>query len=109
VDALFKGLDNGIGLILIQPDIKARLRRALLAPTRENWLDAYGIVLRRRALHGAWLTMLEAVIAVDPTFPHTQPDWTTRVPDQLLIARALRGAQRQAPIRPDTDWTRAHG
>ncbi len=26
----------------------ARLRRVLLAPTPANWLDAYGLILRRR-------------------------------------------------------------
>jgi hypothetical protein len=109
VDALFKGLDNGIGPIPIQPDIRARLRRVLLNPTRATWLDAYGIVLRRRALYGVWLTLLEAVIAVDPSFPHTQPDWTTCVPDQLLIARSLRYARTQAPLRSDTTPTRALG
>lgn len=111
MDALFKGLYNGFGPLDDQPDILARLRRVLLAPTLANWLNAYGLIIRRHGTIGPWMTLVQAVIEVEATLPprpRLAPK-TLRIPDTLLIARALRYAQRPALPGRMIDCTKSGG
>lgn len=85
----------------LAPEIRRRLRIAVEAPTEKSWDDAYSIVLRDGKGFGLGLTLWQAVIAVDPTFPRQGPatdiegnvvaGWP-RVPDQFTIVRALKYA-----------------
>lgn len=78
------------------PDIRRRLQQLLANPAR-YWDRDHGIILRGDTL----LTVWQAVLAVDPTFPRVGPssdqrgrrieNWR-RLPDQVLIARALKYA-----------------
>jgi hypothetical protein len=60
-DSLFAGLKNHFGPL--QPSVRRRLRRVLLAPSQESWDDAYGLLLRS---DGLGLDLWRAVKAVDP-------------------------------------------
>jgi hypothetical protein len=69
-----------------------RLVAVLANPTQETWQDACVLILNRDGFKT--LTLWQAVIAVDPTFPTSKPSgkpWS-RVPDYDLIARAIRYA-----------------
>lgn len=81
--------------------IQKRLRALIQHPTEARWDDAHGIILS----DAAWLTLWQAVRLVDPTFPNIGPverqllsgrpvrisTWP-RVPDALLLVRAIRHA-----------------
>ena len=88
------------------PDIQRRLRQVLANP-RKYWDRDHGIILRAQDGFGFGLTLWQAILAVDPTFPRSGPrsdregrkieDWR-RYPDSVLIGRALRYAA-HAPAR----------
>jgi hypothetical protein len=88
---LLDGLANVLGPLT--PEFKSRLRAVIENPTSETWERAYAILVRPD------MTLWRAVILVDPTFPTTGPGgprgrrnpWL-RVPDQLLLVRAIRYA-----------------
>lgn len=75
-----------------------RIREYLKAPTTEGWDDIHGILISEHR------TLWQAIRIVDPTFPATGPledingnrieDWP-RLPDPVLVARAIRAATRQ--------------
>lgn len=89
-------LSNFFGAL--PPAIKARLREVRRDP-RRYWDRDHGIILRAEV--GLGLTLWQAVLAVDPTFPRrgratdingrVLDDWA-RYPDTVLIGRALRYA-----------------
>lgn len=88
-------LNNMYGTL--KPEIVKRLQQVLDNPAK-YWDDAHSIILRADR---KWLTLWQAVIAVDPTFPkrgkatdqrgRVIEDWA-RKPDSVLIARAIRYA-----------------
>jgi hypothetical protein len=51
-------------------EVRARLVAAINDPGEETWDDAHGIILR---FGEGLLTLWQAVMAVDPTFPRTGP------------------------------------
>ena len=84
----------------LSAQIRRRLRDVLRDP-RRYWDRDHGIMVRGGAHDPRWLTLWQAIMAVDPTFPkigkltdqagRVIEDWP-RYPDQVLIARALRYA-----------------
>jgi len=76
-------------------DSRARLLAVVENPTRDNWEDAHRIILRG---DGPMLTLWQAVIAVDPTFPRRGTltdqhgkvieDWHT-IPDRETLRQAI--------------------
>ena len=90
----FEGITNLYGPL--REESKERLQRFLDNPTADNWQDISGIMI------SPMLTVWQAVIAVDPTFPqtgrladeegHVVREWE-RVPDFFTLRRALKYAQ----------------
>lgn len=87
--------------------IKTRLRAAVYQPTEETWNNAYSIIVGS----DGWMTLWQAVIAVDPTFPRSGPATDARgrqverwekVPSQETLIRALRYATKEEaePMEP---------
>lgn len=84
----------------LSEDCEQRLKAVLENPTLETWDDAHCIIIVGTPL----ITLWQAVIAVDPTFPRVGPredfegnrltTWN-RVPDQLTLYRAIRHATRR--------------
>lgn len=82
----------------LSADIITRLQDTLDNPAA-HWDENYCIILRGDV--GMSLTLWQAVIHVDPTFPRVGPSsdrkgrqlsgWT-RIPDQVLLGRALKYA-----------------
>lgn len=73
----------------LEGDSLKRLRDVLANPTQETWEEAFTLII---SINDGWVTLWQAVLAVDPTFPQGKgPDglWP-RVPDSLTIARAIR-------------------
>lgn len=80
----------------LSPAIQERLQRVVDNPTRDNWEDAYCIIL-----NADFTTLWQAVLVVDPTFPHVGTktdrqgnllkDWE-RIPDQETLVEALKWA-----------------
>ncbi len=70
----------------LDSDIKTRITTFLDAPTEENWNNVFSILIRPTR------TVWQAVIAADPTFPREKRNHWTRVPDAMLVARAIRQA-----------------
>lgn len=81
--------------------IRQRLQAVVDTPNLDTWDDAYTIILNGRS----FMTLWQAVIAVDPTFPKIGPMTTcdgngrelsreswARVPTQEVLLRALRYA-----------------
>jgi hypothetical protein len=96
---MFAGLDNYLGTL--GQDVVKRLRALMTKPSQRTWDDAHCIILRQRGPYGGGLTLWQAVISVDATFPRTGrvtdgrrtiKPWP-RVPDAVLIARAIRYAR----------------
>jgi hypothetical protein len=101
--ALFDGAHNMFGPL--GPEIRERLLAFLNAPSFPRWDDIHSIILNAKV--GLGITVWQAVIAVDPTFPRTgKPEgmetpapherWD-RYPDALTVARAIRWAVAQEP------------
>lgn len=75
----------------LSPAIRKRLDRVLEKPTNNHWDDAFSIIVGA----DGWMTLWQAVIAVDPLFPKSKPcdgPWPV-VPDSFTIRRALKYAQ----------------
>lgn len=81
----------------LKPEYKTMLRAVLYHPTEETWEDAHSIIV------GAdeWMTLWQAVIAIDPTFPQVGPSTDSsgrvvkrwrRIPTQALLLAALQYA-----------------
>jgi hypothetical protein len=81
--------------------IRQRLQAVVDSPNQDTWDDAYSIILNGRT----FMTLWQAVIAVDPTFPRSGPVTTcdgngrelsretwARVPARDVLLRALRYA-----------------
>lgn len=83
----------------LSEDIRARVQAFLADPTPDAWEGcAHAVIAWRAGCIGT--TVWQAVRAVDPTFPNigrrtvkgrVVDDWA-RVPDALLVARAIRQA-----------------
>jgi hypothetical protein len=79
------------------PNQRTRLRAAIYQPTEDTWDAAHTIIVGA----DGWMTLWQAVIAVDPTFPKMGPAtdirgrrvsrWP-RVPSQELLLAAIRYA-----------------
>lgn len=93
VNALLDHATNALGKP-IYPVQRNRLVGAVLQPSERRWEDVHGIILRDRP--GFGLTLWQAVLAVDPTFPDRGPHYNQRGwprwPDQDLYLRAIRYA-----------------
>lgn len=76
----------------INQDIKDRLLKLLENPTNESWDECHGLLINR------WMTLWNAVIAMDPTFPQSVPYSSKRrtvwprVPTRALLESAIRFA-----------------
>jgi hypothetical protein len=79
----------------LSSDSRVRIRKFLREPSESAWDDVYTILVTPR------LTIWQAVCALDPSFPasvastgsHSGPSWRwTRIPDVMLVARAIREA-----------------
>jgi hypothetical protein len=78
----------------LKPEIKNRIRKLYTNPTATTWEDAHCIIVG----HDRFMTLWQAIIAVDPTFPRMGratdqegkviDEWK-RIPDQTLIRKAL--------------------
>ena len=80
-------------------DVRGRLLAVATEVTEASWTDAYSIILNPDV--GLGLTLWQAVIAVDPTFPQTGPRYDgegtvlegwARLPTTELIRQAIRFA-----------------
>jgi len=75
-------------------ECRTRLQAVIDEPNLDTWEDAHSLIIGA----DGWITLWQAVIAVDPTFPRTGPtttlkgkkltDWE-RVPDRSTIRQAL--------------------
>jgi hypothetical protein len=83
------------------PEPRARLAAVLADPTNETWEAAHSIVLNPDV--GMGLTLWQAVIEMDPTFPKTGPTWGPgsdeprawgRIPSAHLLRQAINFATR---------------
>ncbi len=83
----------------LSPDIRRRLEAAIENPTEETWDDAHTIILNPH--EGMGLTLWQAVIAIDPSFPQSGPSTDYRgrrvsgwpqIPSRDLLLAALRYA-----------------
>jgi len=92
LDLMLSIAKNGLGP-LTEP-LRFRLRAVVECPCEEHWDEAQGILLSWSPM----VTLWQAVIAVDPSFPRTGKvtdavgelvlDWQ-RVPDSDLLLRAI--------------------
>jgi hypothetical protein len=83
----------------LAPVYRTRLRAVLYHSTEDTWNDAYSIILNPHV--GMGLTLWQAVLAVDPSFPKVGPStdsrgrvvkrWS-RIPSQALLLAALQYA-----------------
>ena len=81
----------------LKPRERTRIRALIYQPTEDTWEDAHSIVVGS----DGWMTLWQAVLAVDPTFPNVGPAtdargrqisrWA-RIPNQELLAAALKYA-----------------
>jgi len=83
----------------LDPKNRTRLRAVLYHPTEETWNNAYSIILNPHV--GFGLTLWQAVIAVDHSFPKVGPSTDSRgrvverwrrIPSQALLLAALQYA-----------------
>jgi 8-oxo-dGTP pyrophosphatase MutT (NUDIX family) len=104
-DALIDPLTNLFGRL--QPEYRERLKAVLKRPTERTWDNAYSIIISGS---GKWLTLWQAVLAVDPTFPRTGPatdqhgkklDGWRKVPSRETLIAALRYAN---PVKHDKEF-----
>jgi hypothetical protein len=81
-------------------DVRARLAAVVDHPSNDTWEDAHGIILAPHP--GFGLTLWQAVIAVDPSFPQRGPSYTKghvtgqwdRIPTTDLLIQAINYATR---------------
>jgi len=81
----------------LHPKYRTLLRALLYHPTEETWDNAHNIILNPRGM----LTLWQAVIAIDPSFPKVGPSHDSRgriverwrrIPSQALLLAALQYA-----------------
>lgn len=81
----------------LSADVLARLDAVVSSPTNETWEDAHSIILNSKR----FVTLWQAVIHEDPTFPTTGPRTDNRgkqitpwpqIPSQELLIRAINAA-----------------
>lgn len=81
----------------LRPEYKRALRAVLYHPTEETWEEAHSIIVGA----DGWMTLWQAVIAIDPTFPKVGPRTDSRgriverwrrIPSQNLLMAALQYA-----------------
>jgi hypothetical protein len=87
----------------LSADVRARLEAVVADPSNETWDDAHSIILNADNWPGLGLTLWQAVIAVDPTFPRVGPrlaedsrnisQWE-RIPTAETIRQAINYATR---------------
>jgi hypothetical protein len=94
-DGLFDHCSNIFGGL--DGSIRRRLELVIADPEK-HWNDNHGIILRGLHGTGRWMTLWQAVLAVDPTFPKTGPcttadgiviDGWKRFPDHDTILKAI--------------------
>lgn len=84
----------------LSADVRDRLAAVIARPDNETWEDAHGIILNGSV--GLGLTLWQAVLAVDPSFPKRGPSYThghatgqwERIPSADLIRQAINYATR---------------
>jgi hypothetical protein len=93
---LLDGATNFCGEV--DEKIRTRIRAYLDEPTEAGWSDIAGIIITPSLRCGS---LWQWVMVVDPTFPNTGPSYDRnfkqrarwkRIPDALLLARAIRAA-----------------
>lgn len=81
----------------LSADVLARLDAVVSSPTNETWEDAHSIILNSKR----FVTLWQAVIAQDPTFPRTGPRTDVKgnqitpwpaIPSTDLLIRAINAA-----------------
>lgn len=105
---LFDGCTNMYGPL--DAVVKRRVLRFINDPSDETWTDISGTIVN--ASFGLGMTIWQAVIALDPTFPREGPSTTfdrqgrevakaswSRIPDPLLVARAIKFAANCKPAK----------
>jgi len=96
-------LDLAAGMLgkPLTEDARGRVLAVVADPSQETWADAYSIVLAPHP--GFGLTLWQAVLAVDPTFPQrgplygsdgTQLEGWERIPTTGLLEQAINYATR---------------
>lgn len=97
VSALLDDASSMLGPL--SPEIRQRIINAIADPGPETWDDVYGVII----VGARMLTMWQAVLKVDPTFPRraaagsvdaplTPVEKWERTPDSLTILNALHHA-----------------
>lgn len=97
-----KFLNNATNILgKLSPQVQARIQAYLENPTTDGWQDISGIIVNHASIrHG---TIWQAIRAVDPTFPNegrttgqgeVTKEWT-RIPDAMLVARAIKQATKR--------------
>ena len=73
----------------LSPAARQLILKYIADPTPDRWRVIKKIIVNPRSMRLG--TIWQAVCKVDPTFPNAEPEggWT-RVPDGLLVARAIR-------------------
>jgi len=90
-------LDLAAGMLgkPLTEDARGRVLAVVASPTQETWADAHGIILAPHP--GFGLTLWQAVLAVDPSFPDRGPamgePWL-RIPSTELLSQAINYATR---------------
>lgn len=92
----------------LAPDLRKRLIAVLKNPNQKTWNNAYSIILNP----DSWITLWQAVIKVDPFFPHSDPTmegddrlWD-KIPTRETLIAALRyanPAKQDIPLGTDYD------
>jgi len=90
-------LDLAAGMLgkPLTEDARGRVLAVVADPGQETWADAHGIILA--PFPGFGLTLWQAVLAVDPSFPDRGPatgqPWP-RIPTTDLLEQAINYATR---------------
>jgi hypothetical protein len=87
----------------LAPETRKRILRFMETPSDETWDDIHGIILNGTI--GLGRTLWQAVRLLDPTFPNSKRDKWERIPDPMTVARAIRRAANEKPIKR-TNWSR---
>jgi len=80
------------------PDERKRLLAVINNPTHKTWDAAYSLLVSYTPGR-LGVTLWQAVLAVDPTFPNTHRVRWGSIPSQQVLLRALDYATK-APTRP---------
>lgn len=80
----------------LKPDIRQRIEAVVSNPSQKTWSDAHTIIVGG----DGWMTLWQAVIVVDPSFPRSGPGYDDEgeqrvwdeIPDQRTLLKAIRYA-----------------